>query len=95
MSSYEYHQLLQYLYFEGYADSYEEAEELFESLDNTDLNKVIIAQYLYNEGYAETLQSAEIMSESISEEWVNKILDFSGRIKTKTQRRQGTGGFNT
>ena len=32
MSSYEYHQILQFLYFEGYADSYESAEYLFEQL---------------------------------------------------------------
>ena len=32
MSSYEYHQILQFLYFEGYADSYESAEHLFEQL---------------------------------------------------------------
>jgi hypothetical protein len=34
MSSYEYHQILQFLYFEGYADSYESAEELVESLSD-------------------------------------------------------------
>jgi hypothetical protein len=32
MSSYEYHQILQFLYFEGYADSYESAEHLVEQL---------------------------------------------------------------
>ena len=36
MSSYEYHQILQFLYFEGYADSYEEAEELVESLSDSE-----------------------------------------------------------
>lgn len=34
MSSYEYHQILQFLYFEGYADSYENAEYLFEQLSD-------------------------------------------------------------
>jgi len=34
MSSYEYHQILQFLYFEGYVDSYESAECLLESLDD-------------------------------------------------------------
>ena len=34
MSSYEYHQILQFLYFEGYADSYESAEYLFEQLSD-------------------------------------------------------------
>lgn len=32
MSSYDYHQLLQYLYFEEYVDSYEEAEYIIEQL---------------------------------------------------------------
>ena len=32
--SYKYHQLLKYVYFEGYADSYESAECLLESLDD-------------------------------------------------------------
>jgi hypothetical protein len=34
MSSYEYHQILQFLYFEGYVDSYESAEYLFEQLSD-------------------------------------------------------------
>ena len=36
MSSYEYHQILQFLYFEGYVDSYESAECLLESLDDNE-----------------------------------------------------------
>jgi hypothetical protein len=34
MSSHEYNQLLKFLYFEGYADSYAEAEELLESMSD-------------------------------------------------------------
>jgi len=41
MSSYEYHQILQFLYFEGYADSYEEAEELVESLSDDEFQDLI------------------------------------------------------
>jgi hypothetical protein len=40
MSSYEYHQILQFLYFEGYADSYEEAEELVESLNDDEFEEL-------------------------------------------------------
>jgi hypothetical protein len=40
MSSYEYHQILQFLYFEGYADSYEEAEELVESLSDDEFEEL-------------------------------------------------------
>lgn len=42
MSSYEYNQLLKFLYFEGYADSYEEAEYILEDLSDEefeDLNE--------------------------------------------------------
>lgn len=40
MSSYDYHQLLQYLYFEGYADSYEEAESLLEQLTDEEFEEL-------------------------------------------------------
>ena len=42
MSSYEYNQLLKFLYFEGYADSYEEAEYIIEDMSDEefeDLNE--------------------------------------------------------
>jgi hypothetical protein len=40
MSSYEYHQILQFLYFEGYADSYESAEYLFEQLSDEEFEEL-------------------------------------------------------
>lgn len=40
-SNKEYHDFLRFLYFEGYADSYEEAEELVESLSDDEI------EYLY------------------------------------------------
>jgi hypothetical protein len=39
-SNKEYHDFLQFLYFEGYADSYAEAEELFESLDDNEIEEL-------------------------------------------------------
>lgn len=41
MSSYEYHQILQFLYFEGYADSYENAEYLFEQLSDEWVEEIL------------------------------------------------------
>ncbi len=41
MSNYEYHQFLKFLYFEGYADSYEEAEYLLEELNDEELESLI------------------------------------------------------
>jgi len=43
MSSYEYNQLLQFLYFEGYADSYADAEELLESMSDEKFEEIIEA----------------------------------------------------
>lgn len=39
--SYEYHKLLKYVYFEGYANSYEEAEQLLEQLSDDELNALL------------------------------------------------------
>jgi hypothetical protein len=41
MSSYEYNQLLKFLYFEGYADSYAEAEELLESMSDDEFDDLL------------------------------------------------------
>jgi hypothetical protein len=40
MSSHEYNQLLKFLYFEGYADSYAEAEELLESMSDEEFEEL-------------------------------------------------------
>jgi hypothetical protein len=40
MSNYEYHQFLKFLYFEGYADSYEEAEYLLEELSDEEFEEL-------------------------------------------------------
>lgn len=41
MSSYEYNQLLKFLYFEGYADSYEEAENLIEEMTDEEFEELL------------------------------------------------------
>lgn len=38
--SYSYHKLLKFLYFEGYADSYEEAEYLLEEMSDDEFDEV-------------------------------------------------------
>ena len=43
METYEYHQLLKHLYFEGYVDSYKEAEDLIEELTDEEFD------FLYEE----------------------------------------------
>jgi hypothetical protein len=43
--NYEYHKLLKFLYFEGYADSYEEAEELLESITDDEFENLLERKY--------------------------------------------------
>lgn len=50
-SNYDYHQLLKYLYFEGYVDSYEEAEYLLEELDDDEFDE------LYEEVFYENVST--------------------------------------
>jgi len=40
MNTFEYHQLLKYIYFEGYADSYEDAEYLLEELNDDEYEEL-------------------------------------------------------
>lgn len=47
MSSYEYHQVLQFLYFEGYVDSYESAEHLVEQLTQEEYNELYEAAHSF------------------------------------------------
>jgi hypothetical protein len=47
MSSNEYNQLLKFLYFEGYADSYAEAEELLESMTDDEFEYVVEAAHSF------------------------------------------------
>ena len=55
-SNKEYNQLLQYLYFEGYSDSYAEAEELLESMSDEEFEE-LAEEVFYeekNDSYLET-----------------------------------------
>lgn len=45
MSSSEYNQLLKFLYFEGYADSYEEAENLLEEMSDEEFEELLERKY--------------------------------------------------
>ena len=45
MSSYEYNQLLKFLYFEGYVDSYEEAENLIEEMSDEEFEELLERRY--------------------------------------------------
>jgi hypothetical protein len=93
-SNYEYHKFLKHLYFEGYVDSYEAAEELIESLDDEsldvlieDYNSVTIISHLISEGYTDNYESAIAIYESMSDEWIYNILeDFVPLTPEKEER---------
>jgi hypothetical protein len=90
----EYHQLLKFLYFEGYADSYEEAEWIIEEMDDEDFvalceevfpqyseEEIEIVEYLMSEGFADDTESALIILENMSEEWAEEILEDAHLIQ--------------
>lgn len=82
MTTHEYHQLLKFLYFEGYADSYEEAEYIIEEMDDEEFDSLCeevfpsdpLVDYLLDEGYTDTLEGAEVIIENMSDEWASHIL---------------------
>lgn len=51
MSSYEYNQLLKFLYFEGYADSYEDAEYIIEEMSDEELEEILEVKESYDSRY--------------------------------------------
>ena len=83
MNTYDYHQLLKFLYFEGYADSYKEAEYMIEEMEDDEFNALCeevleenpVIDYLIDEGYAESQEAAEVIMVNMSEEWRDSIID--------------------
>jgi hypothetical protein len=55
---YEYHKLLKFLYFEGYADSYEDAAYLLEELSDEELGE-LLEEYELNEAHTFPLSPEE------------------------------------
>ena len=98
MSPYEHHQLLKFLYFEGYADSYQEADYLLEEMNDDDFsylyeevieNKKIINRLL-DEGYAETPEAAEAIMMNMSEEWRESICEELTGERRRRALEKGT-----
>jgi hypothetical protein len=80
-NNYEYHKLLKFLYFEGYADSYEEAQYVLE-----ELNCDGVLEYLIDEGYSDTFEDAVVIMENMSEEWRRSIVEGMTLKDFKQQR---------
>ena len=82
----EYNKLLKFLYFEGYSDSYEEAEQLIEQVDDDEFETLyeefllteavdIVSDYLISEGFASDEQSAMAMFTAMSDDWLQQIVE--------------------
>lgn len=78
MSSNEYNQLLKFLYFEGYADSYAEAEELLESMTDDEFEYVIEATHSFPLKPSELLSAENIRRMSRG--------DYSGSARNKSAK---------
>jgi hypothetical protein len=76
-NNYEYHKLLKFLYFEGYADSYEEAQYVLE-----ELNCDGVLEYLIDEGYSDTFEDAVVIMANMSEEWRQSIVEANAGPST-------------
>lgn len=96
MTNYEYHQLLKFLYFEGYADSYENAEYLMEEMNDDEfyglyesviINSKII-NHLLDEGYADTNEAALVIMENMSEEWREDIVEAILQFQSFKDKRK-------
>lgn len=92
MSSYEYHQILQFLYFEGYVDSYESAEYLLESLDDDEFEELICEAEVDNRKRLSADQKKIIRNRRLSPEQRLPVrgetpADTEGRL-TQTRQNQ-------
>ena len=96
MSNFNYNQLLKFLYFEGYSDSYEESEYLIENMNDDEFESLceevyvnnLLITHLIDEGYAETKKSAEVIIRNMSEEWMNSIIESkSDKVSTKGRNK--------
>jgi len=86
MSSYEYNQLLKFLYFEGYADSYAEAEELLESMSDDEFED--LTERMRGDDGSEDRNSAQIRRDN---EYFNKIASQKAAKKAAQEKLKSQG----
>lgn len=86
METKEYNKLLKFLYFEGYAETYADAESLIEEVSDEDfdvlyeefvLNEATesIIEHLVSEGFADDKEAASAILSVMSDEWLDQILE--------------------
>lgn len=99
MDTKTYNKLLKYVYFEGYADSYEDAEQLIEEVDDEQFDALYeefvlneatesILEHLVSEGFADDKESASAILSVMSDEWLDQIIESSKELKTKVGRER-------
>ena len=99
MTDREYNQLLKFVYHEGYANSYEEAEYLLEEVSDSDFETIYdefssvqtsraVCDYLVSEGFAPDVDSASSILSVMSEEWLNQIMETEVRPMTPAKARK-------
>jgi hypothetical protein len=96
MTNKEYNQLLKFVYFEGYADSYADAETLLEGVSDEEFDvlceefeavKLVesVCSYLISEGYTNTEQSAKEIVASMSSDWFDQIVETLSNDEVKAE----------
>lgn len=86
METKEYNRLLKFLYFEGYAETYADAETLIEEVNEEDFDVLYeeflineatesVVEYLIAEGFADDKESASAILGVMSDEWLDQILE--------------------
>jgi hypothetical protein len=99
MTDKEYNQLLRFVYHEGYADSYEEAEYLLEEVSDSDFEAIydefssvqtskVVCDYLVSEGFAPDAESASSILGVMSDQWLDQIMEMEIRDMTPAKLKQ-------
>jgi len=87
-SNKEYHDFLKFLYFEGYADSYEEAEELVESLSDDEIEYLYEARRKRKLAHSFPLKPSELLYvDNIRRRLAGEIVPPGGSARKRSARK--------
>lgn len=96
LNSADYRKMLKCLHLEGYAQSYEDAEYILETISDEEFDALYetiilnpkIVSHLISEGYAYTSEQAEEMLYHMSDNWKQNILESSARERFADLQRR-------
>ena len=86
MTNYNYHQFLKYVYFEGYADSYQEAESLLEHLTDEEFSQL----YSLYESSGMTPENEKTWNRLVREKGPNPFTNPRKSTKSASRREEPT-----